>query len=215
MRAMQPTKDTYDQLDKAYRYFNKTLFEGKLPPCVLVMHRKRKSYGYFWGDTWCDRQGKSITDEIALNPEAFEGRTVEEILSTLVHEMCHLQQHHFGKPSKEGYHNREWVGMMEAVGLIPSDTGQFGSKRTGRNVSHVIEPNGRFEKACVKLLKDGFTIPWQALTREEEGERAKKKVASKTKYTCATCETNAWAKPETKLVCGACMGHMQSEEKEE
>ncbi len=202
---MKPTKETYNQLDKAYDYFNKTLFEGKLPSCVLVMHRKRKAYGYFWGDTWSDRQGKSITDEIALNPEAFEGRTIEEILSTFVHEMCHLQQHHFGKPSKEGYHNREWAEMMEAVGLIPSNTGQFGGKRTGRNVSHVVEPKGRFEKACAKLLKSSFTIPWQALTREEEGKRAKSKTASKTKYSCASCSMNAWAKPETKLICGNCI----------
>ncbi len=28
--------------------------------------------------------------------------------------------------------------------------------------------------------------------------------ASKTKYTCQTCGANAWAKPNTPLICGAC-----------
>ena len=210
---MQPTKDTYDQLDEAYQYFNDALFARKLPPCVLVLQRKRKAYGYFWGDTWSDREGRCVTDEIALNPDMFEARSVEEILSTLVHEMCHLQQHHFGKSSKEGYHNREWADMMEKVGLIPTDTGQRGGKRTGRKVSHVIEAGGRFDVACAKFLADGFTIPWQALTPAEE-ERAKKKVASKTKYTCASCGANAWAKPETRLVCGLCMEVMLPEESE-
>ena len=31
-----------------------------------------------------------------------------------------------------------------------------------------------------------------------------KKAASKTKYTCPTCGANAWAKPDTQLICGAC-----------
>jgi hypothetical protein len=36
--------------------------------------------------------------------------------------MVHLWQHHHGKPSRTGYHNKEWATMMKAVGLIPSDT---------------------------------------------------------------------------------------------
>ena len=50
----------------------------------------------------------------------------------LVHEMTHLEQEEYGKPGKKGHHNREWVGLMERVGLIPSDTGAPGGKQTGR-----------------------------------------------------------------------------------
>jgi hypothetical protein len=35
-------------------------------------------------------------------------------------------------------------------------------------------------------------------------EERKKKAASKTKYTCEACGTNAWAKPDTALICGTC-----------
>ena len=213
---VQPTKDTYDQLDKAYKYFNQTLFEDKLPPCLLVLHHKRKAYGHFWGDTWRDREGKNLTDEIALNPKAFETRSPQEVLSTLVHEMCHLQQHHFGNTSRRGYHNKEWAQMMEAVGLIPTDTGLAGGKKTGQNVSHVIEPKGKFEKACATFLKNGFAIPWQALVdHDEKNKAAKKKAASKMKYTCVSCQANAWAKLDMKLVCGHCMEQMLSESTEE
>ena len=125
---MKPTKDIYDQLDRAYNYFNQTLFNQKLPPCILLLHRKRNAYGYFWGNTWQEREGQSVTDEIALNPETFKSRSLEKVLSTLVHEMCHLQQHHFGKPSPYGYHNKEWAQMMEAVGLIPTNSGKLGWK---------------------------------------------------------------------------------------
>jgi protein-arginine kinase activator protein McsA len=45
-------------------------------------------------------------------------------------------------------------------------------------------------------------LNWQSVPFDG-GER-KKKAASKTKYTCPTCGTNAWAKPNTALICGAC-----------
>lgn len=207
---MKPTRDTYTQLDNAYDYFNRKLFAGKLPPCVMTLHRRKGAYGYFWGDTWSEREGVRRTDEIALNPETFHGRSLQEVLSTLVHEMCHLQQHHFGKPSRTGYHNREWATMMEAVGLIASDTGQYGGKTTGQHMSHYIASGGAFETTCTALLAKGFTIPWQAMTRDEE--KAKKKAASKTKYTCITCDVNAWAKPDTALICGDCLEPMEAEE---
>lgn len=171
---MKPTKDTYAELDRAYGHFNKSLFNGILPPCVLVLHRKRGAYGYFWGDTWSEREGRNLTDEIALNPETFKDRSIEETLSTLVHEMCHLQQHHFGKPSRSGYHNKEWAGMMEAVGLIPSDTGRAGGRKTGQQMTHYIQQGGAFDTACAALMNKGFTIPWQAITRDDDAAKKKR-----------------------------------------
>lgn len=204
---MQPTKETYDQLDRAYDHFNAALFEGRLPSCVLVLHRKKNARGYFWGDTWIGRASDGVTDEIALNPEVFKERSDAEILSTLVHEMCHLEQHHFGKPSRSGYHNAEWAKMMRRVGLIPTDTGALGGKETGQRVTHVIEAGGVFETACAALIDTGFALAWQA--RTGDAKTAKKKAASKTKYTCAGCGANAWAKPATALICGACMEPMR------
>ena len=203
---MKPTKETYSELDRAYSYFNKHLFGDALPDCVITVQRHKGAYGYFWGNTWSDQTGKIITDEIALNPDHFKTRSIAESLSTLVHEMCHLQQHHFGKPSRNGYHNQEWARMMEDAGLIASDTGETGGKKTGQTVSHYIDKGGVFDKACTKLLNKGFTIPWVALTdtNANNANTRRKKAASKTKYTCPHCELNAWAKPEVTLICGEC-----------
>jgi len=54
----------------------------------------------------------------------------------------------------------------------------------------------------IDTLASGFTIPWQAITRDEE--TARKKAASKTRYSCPGCELNAWAKPGARLVCFDC-----------
>lgn len=200
---MKPTRETYTEIDRAYDHFNALLFGDALPTCIITMQRHKKAYGYFWGDTWTDAKGKRVADEIALNPDLFQKRPVAETLSTLVHEMCHLWQHHEGKTSRNGYHNGEWASKMEDVGLIPSSTGQPGGKRTGQKVSHYIEQGGAFDRVCAELLEEGFSIPWIARTNGDT-ETAKKKAASKTRYTCPDCGLNAWAKPDVKLMCGEC-----------
>src|SRR5262245_32979605 len=92
---------TYTSLDAAYDHFNRALFGGALPPCLITMQRRRGSYGYFSGGRFARLAAAAeVTDEIALNPATFARRTPREILSTLVHEMVHLWQHHCGAPGR-------------------------------------------------------------------------------------------------------------------
>ncbi|PZP56177.1 MAG: sprT domain-containing protein, partial [Micavibrio aeruginosavorus] len=106
----------YGHLVVAYAYFNESLFAGTLPGCLITMQRKQGAYGFFHGNRFGSRDRTEITDEIALNPAMFATRDDRAILSTLVHEMAHLWQHHFGKPSGAGYHNREWSAKMVDIG---------------------------------------------------------------------------------------------------
>lgn len=212
MGHMDPTRRTYANLTDAYDFFNERLFAGALPPCLITMQRKAKAYGFFAGQRFGDRDGKEVTDEIALNPTHFRNRSNTETLSTLVHEMVHLQHQHFGKPSRTGYHNKEWADLMRKVGLIPSDTGAPGGKTTGQRVSHYVEPGGRFAAACAELEGTGFAVPYVELWSEEAAAKGKTKAASKTKYTCPDCAANAWAKPATKLICGECSQPMASDD---
>ena len=211
MRAPNPTTKTYTSLNDAFAFFNRKLFAGRLPACLITMQRSKTAYGYFAGGRFGSKDGKEITDEIALNPSHFRERSTEQSLSTLVHEMAHLEQHHFGKPSRSGYHNKEWAGMMKAVGLVPSDTAAPGGREVGQKVSHYIETGGRFERACAELVGKGFD-PLYIERWSEGGEKTrKKKAASKTRYTCPECATNAWAKPGVHLVCGGCDERMEAD----
>ncbi len=199
---IDPTKETYDSLTTAYDFFNAELFEGRLPHCLITMQRGNRFQGYFCGDRFSTK-GNDVTDEIAMNPTYLKVNSTEESLAVLVHEMTHLEQHHFGKPSRTGYHNLGWSKLMLRVGLIPSDTFKPGGKQTGQKVGHYIEPNGLFEKACASLLATGFDVRYGDQIGPA-GKRSKEKAASKTKYTCLGCGANAWAKPATKLICGGC-----------
>lgn len=215
-----PTERTYGDFSHAYDVFNDGLFSGDLPTCLITMQRKGKTYGFFAGDRFSTPDGQGKTDEIALNPSHFT-RSTEEVLSTLVHEMCHLWQHHFGKPGRRAYHNKEWSAKMQDVGLMPSDTGQVGGKKTGEKMSHVIKHDGRFQEVCGGLVQTGFVIPYVELWDEGEksgvtspGGRITKKATTRTKYTCPDCYLNAWAKPNIKLMCGECETHMEAQEEE-
>jgi hypothetical protein len=44
--------------------------------------------------------------------------------------------------------------------------------------------------------------------------RPQTKAASKTEFSCLTCGSNAWAKPNTNLICGDCMEPMEGEQGE-
>jgi predicted SprT family Zn-dependent metalloprotease len=200
----KPTAE-YAALQEAFDHFNATLFNGQLPDCLITLQRKKGARGYFWGAIFAARADDSTTDEIALNPETFN-RTDIEILSTLAHEMCHVWQHHHGKPTRSGYHNREWAAKMRAIGLIPSHTGQPGGKPTGQRVTHYIDPDGPFAHHAADLISAGFTLRWQSRGRASEGAATTK---NKVKYSCPTCGQKAWAKPDSKLICGTCEQRME------
>ncbi len=197
----KPTQQ-YASFDQAYDFFNAELFGGTLPLVLITLQRKNKCDGYFAPQRFTTRtlEGKESTDELAMNPDNFTGRTDKEILSTLAHEMTHVKQQHMGKPGRGGYHNGEWANMMLEIGLTPYSVDKPGTM-TGQKVTHTIDEGGRFDRVCDQLIETGWLLEWQSY-QPEPGE--KKKPVSKVKYTCPECEANAWAKPGSKLICGEC-----------
>ena len=222
-----PTMIQYNEFDKAFDYFNGALFGGELPKVLMTFSRKPRMLGYFSPDRWertadpTERAG-----ELSFNPDSFESRTAEDVLSTLAHEMAHCWQYHFGKPSRAGYHNVQWGQKMEEIGLMPSNTGQEGGGKTGQQMSHYILPDGPCARATADLLALGWGI--QYLDRagrfkaapvapvggvkggkgKGTGVRALKAI-SKVKHSCPDCKANAWGKPTLNLVCGDCDTPMQ------
>lgn len=156
---LTPTIETYDELQRAFDHFNGALFGGLLPHCLITLQREHRTRGYFSKSRFVRRCGRRV-DEIAMHPGYFAVRPIRDTLSTLAHEMVHLWQSGFGRPGRRGYHNREWAERMEAVGLVPSDTGAPGGKRTGERMSHYVAEGGPFDVACTDLMTREFTLSW-------------------------------------------------------
>lgn len=206
---MSHTARQYGIFQDAYDHFNRTLWLGNLPPCLITLQRKGHARGFFRGDGFIARQGEEKIDEIALNPDCFNGRTDREILSTLVHEMAHLWHHHFGTPGRRGYHNAEWADEMERIGLMPSNTGAPGGNRTGQKVSHFVITGRPFDVAAVDFLANRQAVVWNGTSDEVTGRLAARMASakSKSKFSCPVCGQSAWARPGAQLACVDHAGH--------
>ncbi|WP_019570833.1 SprT-like domain-containing protein [Thioalkalivibrio sp. ALE11] len=154
-----PTLSMYSALQQAFDHFNVRLFDNALPPCLITLRSSRRQRGYHHAERFISADG-TIIHELGVHPGYFTLNPPEVALSTLVHEMVHHWQECFGKPSRSNHHNREWANRMEAIGLVPSDTGLPDGKQTGRRVTHYIRPDGPFARACEELLATGFSLPW-------------------------------------------------------
>lgn len=227
---MQPTPQAYAELQQAYEHFNVALFYGKLPDCLITLQRERRTYGYFSSARFVHHSGEQ-TDEIAMNPGYFGIRTVRQTLSTLAHEMAHAWQFHFGTPGRRGYHNKEWAAHMESIGLMPSNSGEVGGKKTGEQMTHYIIDGGPFDLACAELLTREFRLSWldrfpperprPALPSagagdDDEGDDDGQDLAglvelppetpvnksNRVKYRCPTCNAQVWGKPNLAVLCG-------------
>ena len=99
-KVVKPTDVTYRGFQAAYDVFNRELFGRRLPPCMITLRTFGKARGYFSPDRFVHLTEVTTTHEIALDPRQFMDRTAVEVLSTLAHEMCHLEQREYGTPSR-------------------------------------------------------------------------------------------------------------------
>lgn len=222
-----PTEEQFTALNQAYKYFNEVLFEGLLGGCILNFSRKKNTHGFLAPERWRRVEDQSeYIHEISLTPYTFY-REPKEVFSTLVHEMAHLWQWDYGNPSRNGYHNSEWAAKMIEVGLMPSDTGKEGGKKTGQRMTHYIIPDGAYERAF-NNMPESHLLPWTTLEgdlikaqlkgqdseKKEDGDKPTRKKQDraklivsgrkKTKYSCRPCGNNVWGKPGLSLICGSC-----------
>lgn len=157
--GIRPTIETYRELELAYVFFNERLFENKLPSCLITLQREKRTLGFHAHGRFVNANGEKI-DELALNPSYFGVRSIKQTLSTLVHEQAHALMDVLGIQSRRGYHCKKWGNIMKNIGLHPSNTGRFGGKETGQQMSHYIIKGGAFDLACDELLSSEFKLSW-------------------------------------------------------
>lgn len=155
-----PTISSAEELQRAFDHYNRQLFGGILPPCLMTLQRTPNTFGYFSSQRFLHVESGVATDEISINPAYLANFPVIEAMQTVVHEMCHMWQYHFGKPSKRSYHNKEWADKMEAIGLMPSSTGLPGGARTGEKIADYPIAGGRFLDATQQLFSAGPLLTW-------------------------------------------------------
>lgn len=214
-----PTRQVYEPLQRAFDYFNGQLFDGRIPRCLLTIQRNgARVYGYYSPHRFVGRAAQTC-DEIAMNPMYFSARPKTEVLATMVHEMVHAWQQHFGKPGRGRYHNAEWAAKMKSVGLYPSSTGVPGGAETGDSMSHYIVAGGRYGAAVHAPALDDLVLEWSEDVGAQRTVVAPGELTSagpsgpgtspygrtnRVRFDCPGCRSKAWGKPLLSLMCVPC-----------
>lgn len=219
--AQPPTLGIAQELQQAFDHFNRELFEGQLPQCVLTLTRLRKYAGLFAPKRWVNRSQKAKENdmhEIQVDAVVMSARGDKRALSTLVHEMVHLAVEHSGHGPKKAYHCKRWAAAMKELGLQPIAIvkgQQVSGKETGANCTHEIVKGGPFCQSADDLLKSGFVFSWGAIAEPEKvkSDKKKSKAGAKVAHVCPECNNKAWGKSSMVLVCGADKVEMECAER--
>ena len=210
MDQTDPTDSQFAAYRAMWEFFNATLFGGTLRKVILNFSRRAKSLGFFAAERWTS--GDQVTHEISLNPSHLKRDSARDVASTLVHEMVHLWQYDCGTPRRSGYHDAQWGRKMEQLGLMPSDTGAPGGKKTGYKMSHYIVDGGMFARAFDQMPR-AYLLPWTCGIDEDAiGKKKQKRKESKLKYSCPLCDANVWGKPGLHVRCDDCDVSLVSDE---
>lgn len=166
------TPQEYGGLQKAFTHLNRELFGGALPNVFITYQRKANSRGYFGADHFAERDGSQQQHEIALNPAAFVGRTDEQIVSTLLHEMVHLWQFIFGQAAvarlpRQTMGGKNGRGWSDAV-----RNGRSGRQDDGRAHDPLRNPRRRVPPCLRQARRDWMEA--QPGGREPRGHAARK-----------------------------------------
>lgn len=198
---MAITKKQFSTLEDLFDYYNRALFAGELPECLLNLSRHGGARGFFVAGRWNDRKKKNV-HEISLNPDTMDCAD-KKWHSTLVHEMVHLWENEKGTASRRAYHNKKWARKMEAIGLMPSNTGKPGGKKTGQHMTHYVIKGGLFDKAFNNIQQQGLLNLKLPYKPESTVKMVKGLSGIKVKYVCG-CENRVWGKSELHIKCLVC-----------
>ncbi len=200
-----PTLDELETIQDAFSLLNSELFESKLPDVIFTLVRYKKSRGHFYVKEWSLKgDPKTSIHCINLSPTHL-GASNKTIIQILAHEMTHLWQQEYGKPSGFGYHNTEWAEKMLAIGLQPVSLHHPGVM-TGQNITDRVIPKGKFD-----LLINDSSFNIKYFVKETIKEKGTKEKKQKTKYTCPSCQCHLWGKPNLHIECGDCHSKFEEE----
>ena len=115
-------QDTINYISEMYDFFNEKLFNSELikPMLTISPDEKNKAYGWITRDKlWKENENDQGMYEINLSAQ-FLNRSISEIASTLIHEMCHqwARVNNFQDTARSGsFHNKLFKEIAEDHGL--------------------------------------------------------------------------------------------------
>ena len=205
-------KSWQEVLENAFNILNKVYYNNELPPIVITLQSSPRTNGHFTlGKVW--RAEESHFNEINISVEHLD-RQIEDIISTLQHEMVHYycQLHGIADVSQNGrYHNKRFKAEAEKRGLIISYEKYIGYSRTAPSEAFIeVLKNNGIEKP-LDINRDGVFIGFGGMngiggTNGISGIEPKptKPKCSTRKYQCPCCKNSFRATKDINVLCMDC-----------
>lgn len=199
-------------LERAFSVLNDIYFGGRLPGTVITIQSAKKCYGYItvrkvWkGDGGCYR-------EINITAEYLD-RPVENVICTLLHEMCHLYAMEEGikDTSNNGrYHNKEFKKIAEGRDLSIGYEKYIGWSVTSptQGLLETLRRHGL--DSPIGYVRTGGMAVGGGGGGEDPGGEAPRKKGSTRKYQCPGCGNSVRATKDVNIMCMDCMVRMEKQ----
>ena len=194
-------------LNKIFDLLNETFFENELSRPTITIQSTPRAYGHFSlrEDTWVSKLGG--THEINIGAGTLS-RPIEEVVSTLLHEMVHYYNYERGvQDCSRGntYHNRKFREEAERRGLIVEHSDKYGWSHTSPSdllLDFVLEN----DLSDILINRNEFSGFQMGGTGTHSGTpitpTAKK--SSSRKYICPCCGTSVRATKKVNIGCLDC-----------
>lgn len=193
-------------LQAAFNAINRDFYGGELEKVIITVKEGRKegTLGTFYtAKDWI--QNGTARHEINISANYIGQRTVEQTITTLMHEMVHLYncQNNIKDTTRSGlYHNKKFKQTAEAHGLDVQFANDIGWSLT--------TPTPQ----TAKWIADNIPIKsfgvYKQVADKISGGKSKSK-QSMVKKVCPCCGNIARVTSEYKLICGDCMKEMKIE----
>lgn len=208
-------------LEQAFMVLNRVYFNAGLPQAVITIQSSQRSYGYITvRKVWKD--SLNSYHEINISAE-YLNRPTENIISTLLHEMCHLyaMENHIKDTSNNGrYHNRKFKEIAEARDLKISHAQYIGwsvTEPTEKLRTTIIENGLDAQFDYVRMgayVQSGGDSGTDGGLNGMDGKPVKppKKKSSTRKYVCMGCHNSVRATKDVNILCMDCNLQMVKQE---
>ncbi|MCM1382877.1 MAG: SprT-like domain-containing protein, partial [Muribaculaceae bacterium] len=162
-----------------FNKLNEDFFGGELEKVIITIEEGYKKHAYGWIEVkknWI--QGKEERHQINISSD-FLNRDIEDVIATLLHEMCHLYalQNDIKDTSRSGiYHNKKFAEIAKEHGLDVFEESHIG---------HRTKCSEQLRKWCA----DNCTITQIRVHKKKstKADKESKPKQSSRKYICPEC----------------------------
>lgn len=206
MKKLTNYQRTAQYLNKVFKLINEEYFNNELEIPTITIQSTVGAYGHVSVQkVW--HNDETATHELNLSAD-YLNRPIENIVSTLIHEGCHLyaMQKDIKDTSNQGvYHNKRFKALAEERGLSVHRHEKYGwtlTEPTERILSFCIE-NSLDDIQIVRQRTFSYGIPGD---KTKAGDTAPKtrKPSSTRKYICPVCRNSFRATKTLRVLCMDC-----------